>query len=86
MERYMNLIAIDTEEQFYQKLKAISARPAAHNLDAVYDILTELPQLTICVSRDAAERIFGHKAEAFLGMLADAQEDNQGLKVQLSAE
>lgn len=77
MGEIIDLTGIASEEQLYQ-----TVQPAAYNLDALYDALTERADVTVRVSRTVLETALGARAQVVMRLLEDTQQENSGLVLQ----
>lgn len=84
MEYIIDCMAIDTATEFHRQLAAVLSFPEwyGHNLDALYDCLTELaaPTHLILVNWDE-NTLF---ADGFRDVFLDAQSDNPDFSVTYS--
>ncbi len=80
MEKIICCGTIKTPRDFHRALQEALGFPEwyGHNLDALYDCLTSLPQTTL-VLEDFEE--MGHFRGGFLGVFLDAARENKHLDI-----
>ena len=74
MRQMIDLTTIASEEQLYQTVQS-----AAHNLDALYDALTERTDVTVRVRKAVLEAALGARAQVVMHLLEDARQENSSL-------
>lgn len=73
MNTIIDLTGIETEEQLYQIVEDTVGRSFSHNLDALYDVLTEISDLHIKLDTAMLQARLGSRANLIIRMLKDVR-------------